>query len=115
MPQGDQAVNTSATSARSDPHLKESLAVLVIGAVGIVFGDIGTSPLYAFRECFNSPHGLQLTQANVFGVLSLLFWAMTLVVSFKYAVIIMRADNNGEGGTFSLLALVLKYYRASRW
>jgi KUP system potassium uptake protein len=89
--------------------------VLILGAIGVVYGDIGTSPLYAFRECFNPIYGLQLTRANVFGVLSLLFWSLTLVVSIKYAVMIMRGDNNGEGGTFALLSLVLRHYRASRW
>jgi KUP system potassium uptake protein len=89
--------------------------VLVLGAIGIVYGDIGTSPLYAFRECFNPIYGLQPTQANVFGVLSLLFWALTLVVSIKYAIFVMRGDNHGEGGTFALLALVLRHYRASPW
>jgi KUP system potassium uptake protein len=94
---------------------REKLAILILGAIGVVFGDIGTSPLYAFRECFNPYYGLALNEANVFGVLSLLFWALILVVSVKYAVFIMRADNNGEGGTFALLALVLRHYRASRW
>ncbi|HEX5055394.1 MAG TPA: potassium transporter Kup [Gammaproteobacteria bacterium] len=89
----------------------------MLGAIGVVYGDIGTSPLYAFRECFNPIYGLQPNPANVFGILSLLFWSLTLVVSVKYAVFIMRADNNGEGGTFALLALVLRHYRASpsRW
>jgi KUP system potassium uptake protein len=95
--------------------LKEKFAVLTLGAIGVVYGDIGTSPLYAFRECFNPIYGLQPTQTNVFGVLSLLFWTLTLVVSIKYTVLIMRTDNNGEGGTFALLALVLRHYRASRW
>jgi len=80
---------------------------LVIAALGVVFGDIGTSPVYTFRECFNPEHGLALTQANVLGVLSCLIWALVLVVAFKYVLLIMRADNQGEGGIFALLALAL--------
>jgi KUP system potassium uptake protein len=86
----------------------------VLSALGVVYGDIGTSPLYAFRECFNPIYGLQPTETNVFGILSLLFWALTLIVSIKYAIFILRADNNGEGGTFALLSLVLRHYRAGR-
>lgn len=83
------------------------LVPLIVGAVGVVFGDIGTSPLYAVKECFNGPHGLALTQTNVYGGLSLMFWAMTIVVSLKYVTFILRADNKGEGGTLSLMALAL--------
>ncbi len=86
----------------------------MLGAIGVVYGDIGTSPLYAFRECFNPAYGLQPTPAHVFGILSLLFWSLTLVVSIKYAVLVMRGDNNGEGGTFALVSLVLRHYRAGR-
>jgi KUP system potassium uptake protein len=88
-------------------HTNNKLLPLVIGAVGVVFGDIGTSPLYAVKECFNGPHGLALTRDNVFGGLSLMFWAMTIVVSIKYVIFILRADNKGEGGTLSLMALAL--------
>ena len=80
---------------------------LVIAALGVVFGDIGTSPVYTFRECFNPEHGLTLTQDNVLGVLSCLIWALVLVVAVKYVLLIMRADNQGEGGIFALLALAL--------
>src|SRR6266496_1807519 len=83
---------------------KSSLAALTIGAIGVVYGDIGTSPLYAFKEVFASGH-VAITQANVLGVLSLFFWSLTLVVSLKYVVLIMRADNHGEGGLMALLAL----------
>ena len=79
---------------------------MVLGAIGIVFGDIGTSPLYALAECLNGPHGVAPTEDNVLGVVSLLVWAITLVVTIKYLVFIMRADNHGEGGIFALLALV---------
>src|SRR6516165_10088007 len=80
---------------------------LVVAALGVVFGDIGTSPVYTFRECFNPEHGLALTQADVLGVLSCLIWALLLVVAVKYVLLIMRADNQGEGGIFALLALAL--------
>jgi len=83
---------------------KSSLAALTLGAIGVVYGDIGTSVLYAFREVFNSGH-VPITEANVLGVLSLFFWALTIIVSIKYVVLIMRADNNGEGGLMALLAL----------
>ena len=80
-------------------------ARLGIAALGIVFGDIGTSPLYAMRECFGE-HGVTPTAENVLGVLSLMLWSLTLVVAVKYLSFIMRADNQGEGGIFALLALV---------
>jgi len=83
---------------------KSSLAALTLGAIGVVYGDIGTSVLYAFKEVFVSGH-VPLTEANVLGVLSLFFWALTAIVSVKYVGLIMRADNNGEGGLMALLAL----------
>ena len=87
-------------------HGNQSLARLALGAVGVVFGDIGTSPLYAFRETFAGHHTLEPSDANVLGVLSLIFWSMMLVVTIKYVAIIMRADNKGEGGSLALLALI---------
>ena len=83
------------------------LAILTLGALGVVYGDIGTSPLYAFKEVFAlGPHGqVPLTPENIFGVLSLIFWTLTTVVSVKYVVLILRADNNGEGGLIAMLAL----------
>lgn len=81
---------------------------LVIGALGIVYGDIGTSPLYAIRECFHGLHAIELTENNIMGVLSLVFWSLTVVVSVKYVTFILKADNNGEGGIFALLSLVPK-------
>jgi KUP system potassium uptake protein len=102
---------TSGSSGHSPGHgpkientsdlLKVSLA-----ALGVVYGDIGTSPLYAFKECFIGEHGVPVDTANVFGILSLFFWSLTLVVVFKYMTYIMRADNNGEGGILSLLAVL---------
>jgi KUP system potassium uptake protein len=83
-----------------------SLAVLALGALGVVYGDIGTSPLYALKECFIGPHGVPVTKDNVLGVLSLIFWSLNFVVTFKYLTVVMRADNRGEGGILALLALV---------
>lgn len=79
---------------------------LALGALGVVYGDIGTSPLYAVKECFHGMHAVSLTEHNVLGVLSLVFWSLTLVVSIKYVGFILRADNKGEGGIYALLALI---------
>jgi len=81
-------------------------AALALGALGVVFGDIGTSPLYTMKECFFGLHPIAPTHANVLGVLSLVFWSLTMVVTFKYIGFIMKADNRGEGGIFALLALL---------
>jgi len=88
--------------------LREKTHILVIGALGVVFGDIGTSPLYAVKVCFSSQSGLAPTPPNVLGLISLIFWSLTLVVSIKYALFIMRADDQGEGGIFAMLALLHK-------
>jgi KUP system potassium uptake protein len=88
---------------------------LAVGAIGIVFGDIGTSPLYAFRETFVGPHPLAIDDMHILGVLSLIFWSMTLVVSVQYVSILMRADNNGEGGTMALVALLSRFVGKSRY
>jgi len=92
--------------SESHGHGNQSFVRLALGAVGVVFGDIGTSPLYAFRETFAGHHTLDATPANVLGVLSLIFWSMMIVVTIKYVTIIMRADNKGEGGSLALLALI---------
>ena len=81
---------------------------LVVGAIGVVFGDIGTSPLYTLRTAFTGTHGLPLSQENVLGLLSVIFWALVVVVTLKYITLIMRADNNGEGGILALTALVAR-------
>ena len=78
---------------------------LALGALGIVYGDIGTSPLYALRTCFSGPTGIAASHENVLGVLSLIFWALALIVSLKYIAFVLRADNRGEGGILALLAL----------
>src|SRR5881398_2701290 len=87
-------------------HGHGPLYKLAIGAVGIVFGDIGTSPIYAFRETFAGHHTLIPDRLHIYGVLSLIFWSMMIVVTLKYVAVIMRADNKGEGGSLALLALI---------
>jgi len=91
------------------PHTQRRgryLAGLAMAALGVVYGDIGTSPLYAMREAFHGQHGIAVTPGNVFGVLSLIFWSLMLIVTVKYHVVIIRADNKGEGGVLALMALV---------
>ena len=90
------------------------LAALSLGALGVVFGDIGTSPLYAFKGAFGGTHALPLNEVNVFGVLSLIFWAVMLIVSVKYVSFVLRFDNKGEGGVLALLALASKLFRENR-
>ncbi len=87
-------------------HAEGSLAKLMAGAIGIVFGDIGTSPIYAFRQTFAGHHSLQPDALHIYGVLSLIFWSMMIIVTLQYVTIIMRADNKGEGGSLALLALI---------
>jgi KUP system potassium uptake protein len=94
------------SAAGSDSKHGGALAKVALGALGVVYGDIGTSPLYAMKECFTAPHGVEVNQANVYGILSLIFWSLTLVVSLKYLTFVMRADNKGEGGILALLALL---------
>lgn len=96
----------------SDGHLpKEGLIPLTLAALGVVFGDIGTSPLYALRECFHGPHALPLNQSNVLGILSLILWSLIIVITIKYLVFVLRADNKGEGGILALMALVAPHTR----
>jgi len=80
---------------------------MALGALGVVYGDIGTSPLYAVKECFHGLHGIAVTHANILGVMSLIFWSLTMVVTVKYVTFILRADNDGEGGIYALAALFL--------
>ena len=83
------------------------MAALTLGALGVVFGDIGTSPLYALQTVFAADHhAVRPTQAGVYGVISLVFWTITIIVSVKYVTFIMRADNEGEGGIMALIALI---------
>ncbi|MFT3799651.1 MAG: potassium transporter Kup [Burkholderiaceae bacterium] len=94
----------------SDSH-KKPLAGLTLVALGVVFGDIGTSPLYSIREVFDPHHGVGLTQENIIGSLSLMFWSLMMVVSLKYVALVLRADNRGEGGIMALLALAASSVR----
>lgn len=96
-------VNASGNADKS--HVKK-LLLLSLSALGIVYGDIGTSPLYAVKECFHGHHGLQPTPGNVLGVLSLIFWSLIVIISIKYITLVLRADNDGEGGILALMALV---------
>src|SRR5580765_8665609 len=96
---------------RSPVSSSASRAQLTIAALGVVFGDIGTSPLYSLRECFYGEHGVAPTSVNVLGVLSLIFWALVLVIAIKYVSYVMRADNQGEGGILALMALIPATYR----
>ena len=96
--------------AESNPTGKR-LRLLTLTALGVVYGDIGTSPLYALQECFKAEYGLAPTSANVYGVLSLIVWALISIVAIKYIVFILRADNNGEGGILALLALIFQEER----
>jgi KUP system potassium uptake protein len=101
------AVSTETTSPTQRlPPRGRYLALLSLGALGVVYGDIGTSPLYAIRECFYGEHAVAVSRGNVLGVLSLIFWSLTLVISIKYLAFILRADNRGEGGILALMALV---------
>jgi KUP system potassium uptake protein len=113
-----QPAPQSSAAPEQSQHGDHHLPTLILGAIGVVFGDIGTSPLYALKECFREERGLQLSTANVYGILSVLVWAMTMVVSIKYVAFIMRADNRGEGGILAMLALILRKYQAKgrlRW
>jgi len=92
----------------SHHHPKSSIHALIIGAIGVVFGDIGTSPLYAIRESFHAEHGFAANPVNVLGALSLIFWSLMLIISLKYVVLILRADNKGEGGILALETLARK-------
>ena len=123
MEAGDQNMSdTTAASVRprarsTMPH-RGATATLVLGAVGVVFGDIGTSPLYALQTAFGPEHGLALTHENVLGILSLIVWSLIWVITLKYLFVMMRADNNGEGGILALLALALREtrpYPRLRW
>src|ERR1700686_1838188 len=100
------APETTAANGRADTHSTAGFAALTLGSIGVVYGDIGTSPLYAFREAvIAASAGGAVTSQAVLGVLSLILWALIIVVTLKYVLILLRADNNGEGGTLSLTAL----------
>ena len=115
---GEETVENRGLDGASQGLGGHSLAKLSLAALGVVYGDIGTSPLYALRECFHGEYGIAVTADNVFGVLSLMFWALIIIVTIKYLTFILNADNQGEGGVIALTALVrpgvLKRTRA-RW
>jgi len=101
----------SATAAGEER--RSAKVKLAAGAIGIVFGDIGTSPLYAFRETFRGPHALAIDDLHILGVVSLIFWSMALIVSIQYVTILLRADNKGEGGTLALVAMIGRHIRGA--
>lgn len=102
-------------TARPHHGPKEALPKLMLGAIGVIYGDIGTSPLYAMKESFVGPHPMDVDPLHVFGVLSLIFWSLMLIVTIKYVVVAMRADNNGEGGSLALLALISRRMAGRKW
>ena len=95
-------------SREEHPHKKGASISLMFAAIGVVFGDIGTSPLYALKECFSPEHGIPFSTDAVYGVISMVFWAFAIVVSLKYVLFVMRANNHGEGGILALMALALR-------
>jgi KUP system potassium uptake protein len=97
---------TSAARPHHSGHSTGNLPLLAVAALGVIYGDIGTSPLYTVKECFSGKHGVAPTPENILGILSMIFWSLMLVVGLKYVVFIMQADNKGEGGIFSLLAML---------
>src|SRR5881398_3692718 len=107
---------TVSTEAHGKPRAGPGFLALTLGTIGVVYGDIGTSPLYAMRESVVAAVGTgnPANETAVFGILSLIIWALILVVTLKYVVILLRADNNGEGGTLALMALAQRSV-TSRW
>src|SRR6185437_6336208 len=109
------ADNLSAAGETPLEGPREKLPKLMLGAIGVVFGDIGTSPLYAMKESFLGPHPLAVDRLHIFGVLSLIFWSLMLVVTVKYVGVAMRASNRGEGGSFALLSLISRHLGEKSW
>tara|TARA_R110000850_G_scaffold22223_25_gene65744 strand:+ start:1041 stop:2981 length:1941 start_codon:yes stop_codon:yes gene_type:complete len=114
-PTENAEASADAVQTHGSPQRNTAIAKLAAGAIGIVFGDIGTSPLYAFRETFIGAHPLELDRIHVLGVVSLIFWSMTLVVTIQYVTITMRADNKGQGGSLALVALISGVMRRSKY
>lgn len=100
-------MNSEIASSDESPRNTQNWLTLMIGALGVVYGDIGTSPLYAFKECFNPHYGMAVTADNVLGLLSLFIWSLLSVVCFKYIFYVMRADNEGQGGIMALIAILM--------
>src|SRR5437868_3456094 len=113
MPDADARPTAALNGAPA--HDASTAQNLMIAALGVVYGDIGTSPLYAIKQCF--PDAAAVTAPRIFGVLSLIVWALTIVVTIKYVIVLMRADNRGEGGIFALTILTLRATagRYNRW
>jgi KUP system potassium uptake protein len=111
-PAGEVAETASETVHH---HRRDGLLKLAVGAIGVVYGDIGTSPLYAMKEVFVGHHPLTVDRLHIFGVVSLMFWSLMLIVTVKYVLVILRADNNGEGGSLALLALIQRKSGQKRW
>ena len=103
------AAMEAARESHPQHHKKDSFAALALGAIGVVFGDIGTSPLYAMKEALHHSRSGGASELAVLGVVSLVLWALVLIVTIKYVVFLMRADNKGEGGTLALMALAQRY------
>ncbi len=111
LPSGDPATEGEHAGLHDD----RPVATLALGAIGVVFGDIGTSPLYSLKLSFAGIHPLAVDRPHIFGVLSLIFWTMMIVVTLKYVFVTMRADNEGEGGSLALLALIVRHSPGKRW
>lgn len=104
--EAEKATPEKPNSQGAQPKQKSRLARLSLAALGVVFGDISTSPIYAIRECFHGEYGIDVSHANVLGILSLMFWALVMIVGFKYLAFVFRANNHGEGGEIALIALI---------
>ena len=113
MTRSSTSDSDATTLGRHGPS--QPFGTLALGAIGVVFGDIGTSPLYSLKESFVGHHPLTVDQSHIYGVLSLVFWTMTMIVTIKYVLIILRADNRGEGGSLALLALIARRTEGKRW
>jgi len=111
----DKTASVPVHPSIGERHSARRLAFLCLTALGVVYGDIGTSPLYALRECFFGPHAVPVTRDNMFGVLSLIVWTLIIVVTLKYLVYVLRADNHGEGGILALMALATQTKRRRQW
>jgi KUP system potassium uptake protein len=108
------APQASDASGGAGGHERIGFAALALSTLGVVYGDIGTSPLYALRECFHGPHAIELNRLHIFGVLSLVFWSLILIISVKYIGFVMRADNKGEGGILALMSLVVPQHPGAK-
>src|SRR6516164_1495162 len=108
-----QALATASINSKAHADHRASLVALSLGALGVVFGDIGTSPLYTLKECLLAAGGAEHQVDDLFGILSLMFWSLIMVVTVKYLCFVMRADHHGEGGIFALLAIVPERFRTT--